>query len=127
MNKVLVVDDNKGIRTVIAHILSQEYEIIEACNGEEALDVLSVRGDDMSMVVLDIEMPVTNGWEALRIIRDEDGWPDLGVVMITGHKEPENVLKAWQLGADYYITKPFCAATLLDITYKIMNKEKVFD
>lgn len=59
------------------------------------------------VVVMDINMPVTNGWEALRIIKDSDGWPETEVIIMTVQTEPENALKAWSIGARYYLPKPF--------------------
>jgi len=125
LKTVLVVDDKESTREAVCECLGGDYSTIEACNGEEAITILG-ETSDISLVVLDIEMPVTNGWETLRVIRDEDGWPDMPVIMLTVHDEPECVLKAWGLGVNYYVTKPFSPITLLELTHKAI-KETVND
>jgi two-component system OmpR family response regulator len=124
MKNILVVDDNPSIRSLVHEILEPDYRTVEAENGEQALELLS--SDPFDLIILDIEMPITNGWETLHVIRDEEsGWPNLRVIMLTVRKEPENVLKAWGIGAEYYITKPFSPAILLETIHRALDHTSV--
>lgn len=106
MASLLVVDDNASIRCSLKDVLDLEHKTFEAGNGEEAITILTEH--EIDLMILDLNMPITNGWETLRIVRDQqNGWPELRVIMLTVHDEPENTLKAWMLGVSYYITKPF--------------------
>lgn len=115
MKRVLVVDDNAAIREIVTEILDDgNYEVVTAENGEQAIEIMTEQPVDI--VLLDINMPVTDGWETLRVIKDEyNGWPDTQVIMLTVRSEPENPLKAWSIGAHYYLPKPFSMANLLEL------------
>jgi two-component system response regulator (stage 0 sporulation protein F) len=125
--KVLVVDDNTGIRTTVCSALDFErhdYIVYEASDGEEAIEMME--REDIDLVILDLEMPRTNGWECLRVIRDpDDGWPDTKVIMLTVQKEAENALKSWTIGADCFIGKPFAVSALMKAVEKALNLEVV--
>jgi CheY-like chemotaxis protein len=82
-----------------------DISVFDACNGEDAIDILVENGRDIEMVFLSVDMPDTNGWETLRIIRDPDNWPDMKVIMMTDGWD-EN-LKAYILGADHFIPRDF--------------------
>lgn len=115
-NTILIVDDTDNIRVVLEAAFSPIYNVLCASNGETAIDLLSKHTVDV--VILDINMPVTDGWETLRIIKDPDnGWPDLPIVILSVHKEPENALKAWYLGATHYVRKPFSVKQLCEIIH----------
>lgn len=123
---ILLVDDNEQIRTMVRaalHISNDEYTIYEAGNGDEAIALLE-QEDGIDIVILDLQMPITDGWEALRIIKDEDnGWPETKVIMLTVQKEAENALKAWSIGADFFVSKPFKLNTLLGTVEKALGEE----
>lgn len=115
VSTVLVTDDNPLIRETLREILQIEHQVLEAENGEIAIDILTVCTVKVDLLLLDLNMPVTNGWETLSIIRDTcNGWPNLKVVMLTVHGEAENCLKAWMYGVSYFITKPFHAPNILE-------------
>lgn len=123
MQSVLVVDDKTAIREVVVEVLSSYYHVVEASDGEEAIELMTENPADV--VILDINMPQTDGWEALRVITDPDnGWPDTKIVMLTVHNEPENAMKAWAIGAHYYLPKPFNTAQLLQTVQKALNTEE---
>lgn len=119
--QVLVVDDKESIREAVSEMLAiEDFEVKVATNGEEAIQVMT--DNNIDLVILDINMPITDGWETLRIIKDEyNGWPDTEVIMLTVHKEPENPLKAWSIGASYYLPKPFSTANLLEVVHKALD------
>lgn len=119
MNTVLVVDDKPSIREAVRAMLEGHYQILEATNGEEAVALLM--DHEVDVVVLDINMPVTNGWETLRIINDEhNGWPNIQVIMLTVQNAPETAIKAWTLGAAFYLPKPFRSADLIGLIEKAL-------
>lgn len=122
---VLLVDDNDSIRSLIRNALVSEeehYVINEAENGEQAVEFIT---DNMvDVVILDLQMPITDGWETLRIIRDpENGWPDVKVIMLTVQRSAEHALKSWTIGADLYITKPFHLEQIIDGIQRVCSKQ----
>lgn len=121
--KVLVADDKESIREAVSEMLAiEDFDVRVATNGEEAIQIMTE--DQMDLVILDINMPITDGWETLRIIKDEyNGWPDTEVIMLTVHKEPENPLKAWSIGASYYLPKPFSTANLLEVVHRALEEK----
>ncbi|MBU1853128.1 MAG: response regulator [Candidatus Omnitrophica bacterium] len=101
---ILIVDDESSIRRVLSEFFkTKDYKIFEAENGEKALEV--ARSEKFPVVLLDIDMPVMNGIATLPKLLEIN--PKLGVVMVTGNQEDENVKKAMELGACGYILKPF--------------------
>jgi CheY-like chemotaxis protein len=111
MRKILVVDDNKTSRELLRAVLkAPNWRVFEASQGQEALDVIAREHPDL--VLLDIELPVLDGYAVLRAIRENPGLSTLRVVALTAnamHGTRESALIA---GFDDYITKPICAAAL---------------
>jgi signal transduction histidine kinase/FixJ family two-component response regulator len=102
-NKLLLVDDEEGIRKVLGISLSDSgYEVLTAENGEEALEIF--RRENPSIVLTDIKMPVMDGIELLRKIKDEN--PDTEVIMITGHGDMDLAIKSLKYRAIDFVTKP---------------------
>jgi len=112
MAKILVVDDSKIIRRVLVNTLKEAgHEVIaEAANGEEALKELENVAPDL--VTLDITMPVMDGLEALKAIREK--YPDLKVIMISAAGQKNKVLQALKDGALDFIRKPFEKEDMLE-------------
>jgi CheY-like chemotaxis protein/signal recognition particle receptor subunit beta len=103
---VLVADDESDIRTTVRIALERDgHNVLEASDGREALALASKGKCDL--LVLDVLMPEMTGWEVLRAIREKSVTRDLRVIMLTKLDEDKNVAMGWQLGADYYIQKPF--------------------
>ena len=104
---LLIVDDSEMNREILKEMLHDEYEIIEAENGKQAISYLEQYGAEISLVLLDIIMPVVNGFEVLsRMVRS--GWiEDIPVIMISSEESDEAVLRAYELGASDYIGRPF--------------------
>ena len=102
---VLVVDDQEINRDVLGVILEDDYEVIYAANGREALDAIREHMEDLSIVLLDLMMPVMNGFEVLETVRDDDQMKRIPIIVLTADKDAE--LQALQLGAADFITKPF--------------------
>ena len=102
---VLVVDDQEINRDALVVILEDEYEIIEAENGKLALEEMREHRDELSIVLLDLMMPVMNGFEVLEQVRLDDTLSRIPIIVLTAEKNAE--LQALQLGAADFITKPF--------------------
>jgi DNA-binding NtrC family response regulator len=101
--RVLIVDDEPGVRMAVSMALKDLYETLAAASGPEALDVLAAGPVDV--VLLDIVMPGMDGMQALEEIRAR--WPQLPVVMLTATKTLKTAVEAMKLGAFDYVTKPF--------------------
>jgi len=106
MAKVLIVDDDELLRDLVRHKLTRAgFEVIEAVDGEQALERLAVEPPDV--VVLDAMMPGIDGFEVLRAIREQPALAAFPVVMLTARDQEEDVLNGLSLGAQDYIVKPF--------------------
>ncbi|MGM9597342.1 MAG: response regulator transcription factor [Eubacteriales bacterium] len=109
MIKILVCDDERDIVSALRIFLTgQGYEVIEAYNGEEA--IRAVRHGGISLCLLDVMMPVTDGLTALRIIREESNVP---VILLTAKSEDGDKIMGLDMGADDYVTKPFNPAEVI--------------
>ena len=105
--KILVVDDENVTRTLIKNTLrSQEYEIIEAESGEDAL-VLVEENDDIDIILLDIMMPGLDGFEVLDVLKKNEKTENIKVIMLTAMTRVEDRVRAFNCGASDYLTKPF--------------------
>ena len=102
--KLLIVDDEEGVRESLKLILGDLYTILLTEDGLQALECLK-NAPDISLVLMDIKMPKINGLEVLKKMREMR--PDLKVIMITGYKAVETVSEAVKLCACGYIVKPF--------------------
>ena len=108
--KILVVDDETRMRKLISDFLiSNDFDVIEAGDGEEALDVY-FKNKGISLVILDVMMPKLDGYETLRAIRNESKVP---VILLTAKGEENDQIKGFMSGADDYIQKPFSPKILI--------------
>lgn len=104
---ILVVDDNKVNRALLCKILKDEYEVIEAVNGIDAVKTMKEYGDSLSAVLLDILMPKMDGYEVLSLMQQESQLKQIPVIVTTGNTDDGAEVKALSLGANDYITKPY--------------------
>ena len=103
MKKVLVVDDDKNICELLKLYLNKEgFETYFAYDGSEA--VTSAKENEPDIIILDVMMPVINGWEACKLIRQ---FSDVPIIMLTALDTTENKVQGLNVGADDYIVKPF--------------------
>lgn len=106
-NKVLIVDDSEINRSLLADILSEQYEILEAENGMEASVILYKQGNEISLVLLDVVMPLMDGFELLKVM-NKNGWiKSIPVIMISAETAPTYIEQAYDLGVSDYISRPF--------------------
>lgn len=112
MIKVLVVDDSKAIREIERRYLEEmNFIVLEAEQGEEALKVLE-ENPDIKLILLDWYMPVMNGFEFLKRVRENPRWDDVKIMMVTTENQQKNILEAIMSGANEYLMKPFDKAML---------------
>lgn len=115
---ILIVDDEERIRKLIGAYLKKEgYEIFEAENGLEALN--SFKRNNVQLVILDVMMPVMDGWTACRELRKISNVP---IIMLTAKGEDEDKLLGYEFGTDHYVTKPFNIRVLLAQIKSILNR-----
>jgi two-component system alkaline phosphatase synthesis response regulator PhoP len=110
--KILIVDDEAGIRLMVARMLGGDYTVLEAADGEEAVEL--TRLHKPSLVLMDIMMPGKDGYSACHEIKTDPQTKSIPVVMVSaiGHKLNEKL--SAEVGADGYITKPFSVEGLLE-------------
>jgi DNA-binding response OmpR family regulator len=110
--KILVVDDEEVIRRLLRISLTKwGYEVKEASDGEQVLEQLSREGFDL--LILDILMPNKDGWQVLKEVKSNPKTKDIPVIVLTAKNEDFDMFKGYELGASYYLTKPFTKAQLL--------------
>jgi DNA-binding response OmpR family regulator len=121
MAKILLLEDEDKMRKVVKNFLIKEgYEIIEACDGEEAMEKFYENTFDLA--ILDVMVPKIDGWTVCRKIRKDSKIP---VIMLTARSEEDDELFGFDLGADEYITKPF-SLKILSARIKALLKRKDF-
>ncbi len=117
--KILVVDDESRMRKLLKDFLSmQGYEVLEAENGSVAVDLFFAT-QDIALVILDVMMPVMDGWQACREIRNYSKVP---IIMLTAKGDERDELQGFQLGVDEYITKPFSPKILVARVEAILRR-----
>ena len=116
--RILLVDDEENARTALAKILSrEEYEVVSAGNGFEALELL--KNTQVDLIITDINMPEMNGMSFLREINQL--YPGSNVIMVTAYGEVESYIEAMNLGAFEYINKPVRINELKKIISKVFR------
>lgn len=117
---ILVVDDESRIRKLLKDFLIKEnYSILEAADGEDALKVYEENSNKIKLILLDVMMPKLDGWSVLRQIRQTSKVP---VIMLTARSEEQDELFGFELGVDEYISKPFSPKILVARIKAILNR-----
>ena len=111
--KILIVDDSELNRELLASMLEDEYEIYQVENGKKAIDILEENREQFKLVLLDINMPVMDGYEVLSIMKRRKWLDKLPVIVISAEISGESVKKAYELGASDYFVRPFNVAIVL--------------
>ncbi|MEG7531620.1 MAG: EAL domain-containing protein, partial [Hungatella sp.] len=107
LKTILVVDDSLFNRTVLSNILAPEYVVLEAEDGEVALRVLEKHADEITAVMLDLVMPVMDGYAVLEAIRENEDYRNLPIVVMTGNSDNDSEIRALSLGAWDFVSKPY--------------------
>ncbi|HZR79904.1 MAG TPA: response regulator [Candidatus Binatia bacterium] len=112
--KALVVDDSRAMRAILGRMLREAgYDVAEASNGREALEVFRASGAP-SLLLVDWNMPEMNGLDLVRAVRGELGERDVSIMMVTTEIETAQVVRALAAGANEYLMKPFTREGLLE-------------
>lgn len=121
--QILVVDDSELNRGILIEMLKEEFDIIEAENGKEAVDKIRKYGKKLSVVLLDIVMPVMDGFEVLSVMNRNHWIEDIPVIMISSEESEGFIRKAFNFGVSDYISRPFDC----DIVYqRVFNTIKLY-
>lgn len=117
--KILVVDDESRMRKLVKDFLvKQNYEVMEAGDGSEALDIFFAN-QDIALIILDVMMPKMDGWQVCREIRNYSKVP---IIMLTARTDERDELQGFELGVDEYIAKPFSPKILVARVEAILRR-----
>ena len=111
MKRILVVEDQEDNRQILRDLLAAHYEVTEAENGEEALAAVARERPDL--ILMDIQMPIMDGYEATRRIKADPATRSLTIVAVTSHAMDGGEQKARAAGCDDFVSKPFSPRELL--------------
>ena len=111
---ILIAEDNEINRKILAKMLCDEYNVIEAVNGEEAIDKMTCNLDHISALLLDIVMPMKNGYEVLQYLQEKK-IVHIPIVVMTGEADVESETKALDLGAWDFVSKPYKPRVLMTL------------
>ena len=115
MAKALVVDDSRAIRMILGRTLKElGFEVREAANGREALEVIEAEKSAVTLVLADWNMPEINGLDLLKRLRQNPELSSLVVVMVTTETELDQMVAALEAGANEYVMKPFTREILVE-------------
>ena len=122
--KILVVDDSALNRELLAEMLSDDYKITEAQNGQEAVELLADHWQEYRLVLLDINMPVMDGYEVLRYMKAHNWLESLPVIAVSAETGEDNIGLAYELGVSDYFKRPF---DILAVRRRVRNTIALYD
>lgn len=115
--RILIADDQPGVRRLLVELLGRDYEIIEAASGEEVLEQIQ---PGIDLVLMDVKMPRIDGITALQNIVSAPGVPP--VIMMTAQGQPDTAKRVMELGAAAYLEKPFDVQFLADLVARYIRE-----
>ncbi len=118
--KILIADDEPSIRLTIRRMLEKDYIVLEATNGEEAVDIAKAQKPDI--ILMDLMMPKMDGYTACSEIKADQATTEIPVIILTVISHEFNKKFAIEMGADGYITKPFSADELLRQVKQVLGE-----
>ena len=119
--RILMVDDERDLVFAVKRCLETAgYEVIPAYDGREALQVLEGAASQPDLIILDVIMPPPSGWDVLQTIRAGGETQSIPVVMLTSATDDADKARGWDLGVDWYLTKPFDPTDLLAIIERLL-------
>ena len=128
MRKILVIEDNMMNREILKDILSEEYEVLEAENGAEGLDILENHHQDLSLILLDLQMPVMDGFTFLERVQGDALLSAVPVIVMTADENGDTEERCMQLGAVEFLEKPYNPAVMFGrIRNMIRMREAAFE
>ena len=120
---ILVVDDTETNVDILVELLNDLYEVIVAIDGESALEI--AHEEDVDLILLDIMMPGMDGYEVCRRLKENERMRDIPVIFITANTSEESIEKAYDLGGNDYVTKPFKPKELLARVNRELEMQKL--
>ena len=115
MPRALVVDDSRAMRMILSKTLAESgFEVMQAANGREALEIMDREGPAIGLMLLDWNMPEVTGIEVIENLRSQKAFNTVRVVMVTTETEIEQMARALEAGADEYVMKPFTREAVED-------------
>jgi len=118
--RILVVEDHPPTVRLIQKALEKEgLSVITAGNGAECL--IAVHRDRPDLIILDVIMPVMDGFQTLRVLRENEQTKELPVIILTSRKSDEDIFEGWKIGTDLYLTKPFQLPELIIAVKRILE------
>ena len=123
MDKVLVVDDDIPILRIIRIALKRiGYEVLTARNGVEAVKVLEK--EKPALIITDVLMPQIGGFELLNILKNNEQWKDIPVIVLTSLSKYGDIQRSYEKGADFYLSKPFKVETLIKAVRSVLQSKE---
>ena len=116
---VLIVEDTVDVQAYIKFVIDAHYQVVTANNGQAALEMLA--DHDIDLIISDVMMPVMDGYQMLRILRQQAAYADIPVIMLTARAGKDERFMALRLGVDDYLTKPFLEDELLASVYHLLQ------
>ncbi len=120
--KILIVEDNPALNKALQFLLESRYEVIPAMDGKEAVDIAATQLLDL--ILMDIIMPVMNGYDATRLIRQNPKTQFIPIVAVTALEGSKYEEECLQSGCDNHIAKPFINKELLPCIEKLLNQDR---
>ena len=118
--KILVVDDESRMRKLVKDFLvKQNYEVLEAADGSDALDIFFDQQEEIALIILDVMMPKVDGWQVCREVRNYSKVP---IIMLTARGDEHDELQGFEMGVDEYIAKPFSPKILVARVEAILRR-----
>jgi len=123
VNKMLIVEDEEAILTLLSTLFGffEKYEITLARDGEEAFKL--IRKDIPDIILLDIQLPKMDGYELCKTIKSDPATSKIKVLMLTGLAQYQNLQKAFEVGANACITKPFSVSLIVDKVEELLKNQ----
>ena len=113
MGSILTVDDSRSMRQILGSTVEAlGFAVLEAEHGQAALELLEDRADEVEMILLDVNMPVMDGFATLQALKDDDRLKHIPVIMVTTEGERKRIIQAIRMGAANYVVKPFTSEEL---------------
>ncbi|MDO4364483.1 MAG: response regulator, partial [Clostridia bacterium] len=125
--KILIVDDSQINRMMLSELLGDEYDILEAADGREAISVVSVNPDEIDLVVLDLVMPVMDGFKTLEVMKERGWLTSIPVIVVSADDDNVSMEKVYDMGAVDFFPRPYNSAVIhnrINNTLALYRKQK---
>lgn len=122
MPKILICDDDPGIRDLLSLTLSLDHDVVTVEDGARALQYLAEVDGDVDVLLLDVMMPVLDGFDTLTRLRESPSTADLPVLMLTARVGEADHVRGYECGADAYLSKPFDPADLDEAIAAVLSR-----